>query len=86
MSRLDVDIVSPDRRLWSGPARTVTAPAHDGEVGILPGHQPLLASLRPGKVRVQPVEGKIDPVEVSGGFISVDADRVTVVVELPRTE
>ncbi len=82
-STLEVDLVATDGKVWSGTARQVTAPAADGEIGILAGHTPILSVLRPGEVRVRPVDGG-EPLTwaVEGGFLSVDHDRVTVVVDV----
>ncbi|PFG37689.1 ATP synthase F1 subcomplex epsilon subunit [Flavimobilis soli] len=81
MAELTVDIVAADRHVWSGEARSVVAPAHDGEVGILAGHTPLLALLKDGTVRVTPANGATVSIAVAGGFVSVDSDRVTVVAD-----
>lgn len=78
---LKVEVVATDRTIWSGEASAVTAPASEGSIGILPGHQPVLAVLRPGKVEVTPASGKKVDLEVSGGFVSVDHDTVTIVVD-----
>lgn len=83
MNRLDVDVVAPDQRIWSGPARAVSIPSSGGDMGILPGHVPILATLRAGRVRITPVEGTFEPLEITGGFVSVDDGAVTVVVERP---
>ena len=79
MAHLEVDLVAADRTIWSGEASMVSAPASEGEVGILPGHTPMLAVLRAGTVRITPVSGEVVRTEVEAGFISVDDDRVTVV-------
>ena len=81
MAELTVDIVAADRHVWSGTARSVVAPAHDGEVGILAGHTPLLALLTSGTVRVTPASGSAVAIAVTGGFVSVDSDQVTVVAD-----
>lgn len=81
MAELSVDIVAADHIIWSGKASMVSASAIDGEVGILPGHAPLLAVLGAGSVRVQPVSGAKIVAPVTGGFLSVDADTVTIVVD-----
>jgi F-type H+-transporting ATPase subunit epsilon len=81
VAHLDVDVVAADRTIWSGEASMVSAPSAEGEVGILPGHTPLLAVLRRGEVRVTPVSGEIVRTAVEAGFLSVDADRVTVVTD-----
>lgn len=85
MAHLDVDLVATDRMVWSGEARMVSAPAVDGDVGILPGHAPLLAVMREGTVRITPVDGPARHVRVTSGFLSVDGDLVTVVVDHAET-
>lgn len=82
MASLEVDLVATDGRVWSGEARQVSAPAADGEIGILPGHTPVLAVLRAGEVRVtEHAGGPVRRWRVDGGFLSVDSDQVTVVVD-----
>src|SRR5699024_12298164 len=67
---LNVEMVSADRTVWSGEALSVAAPAADGDMGVLPGHQPVLTVLRPGALRVRPLDGEALELEVSGGFLS----------------
>ncbi|PFG32624.1 F0F1 ATP synthase subunit epsilon [Sanguibacter antarcticus] len=81
MAQLEVDLVAADRKVWSGPARQVSAPAADGEIGILQGHSPLLAVLRAGRVRITSAEGTHVEAVITGGFISVDSDTVTIVAD-----
>lgn len=81
MAQLEVDLVAADRKVWSGAAKQVSAPAADGEIGILAGHTPLLSVLRDGVVRVTAVDGDDVTVGISGGFLSVDSDAVTIVVD-----
>ena len=76
---LQVDVVSADHMVWSGEASAVVARTIDGEVGILPGHTPVLALLAPGEFRVTPTSGDVVTAELEGGFLSVEHDRVTVV-------
>lgn len=80
MAELEVDVVAADRRVWRGSARAVSVPAADGEMGVLPGHTPVLAVLKAGSVRVTTVAGEVLSMKVDEGFLSVDNDRVTVVV------
>ncbi|MCK0116165.1 ATP synthase F1 subcomplex epsilon subunit [Isoptericola sp. CG 20/1183] len=82
MAELNVDLVAADRKVWSGAAREVSAPSADGQIGILAGHTPLLAVLRPGIVKVSTAPGQVAvEAQVSGGFVSVDANVVTIVVD-----
>ena len=81
MANLEVDLVAADRKVWSGEASMVSAPAADGDIGILPGHAPVLAVLRPGTVRITDMSGAVHTVKVDAGFLSVDSDQVSVVVD-----
>ena len=81
MANLEVDLVATDRTVWSGEATMVSAPAADGDIGILPGHAPVLAVLRAGVVRIHGVDGSLRQATVDAGFLSVDANQVTVVVD-----
>jgi F-type H+-transporting ATPase subunit epsilon len=82
MAELNVDLVAADRKVWSGAAREVSAPSADGQIGILAGHTPLLAVLRPGTVKVSTAPGQVAvEAHVTGGFVSVDGDVVTIVVD-----
>jgi F-type H+-transporting ATPase subunit epsilon len=73
-----VDIVSAEREIFSGPAEMVFAPAILGEVGIAPGHTPLLTRLGPGEVRLKLSEGNEQAFYVSGGMLEVQPRSVTV--------
>jgi F-type H+-transporting ATPase subunit epsilon len=81
MADLEVDLVAADGKIWSGRARSVSAPAADGEIGILVGHTPVLTILRRGELRVKTSDGEALRWTVDGGFLSVDSDQVTVVVD-----
>ena len=79
-------MISPERRLWRGRATSVTAPAANGYVGILPEHQPMLASLKAGTVTVRQVSGEALTYDVESGVLSVDQDVVMVLVDAARAE
>ncbi len=81
MAELEVHVISPERRLWRGSAQFVTAPAANGYVGILPQHEPMLASMKEGQVRVRPVHGDVLEFRIDGGVLSVDDDVVTILVD-----
>ncbi|REE02676.1 F0F1 ATP synthase subunit epsilon [Citricoccus nitrophenolicus] len=76
---LEVEIVAEDRFVWSGPAQSVSARTAEGEIGILPGHTPMLAVLGDGDVVVQQTNGQTLTAHAEGGFFSVDNDRVVIV-------
>ena len=78
MAELQVFVVAADRQVWSGTASSLVAATTEGEIGILPGHEPVLAVLRTGVVRIKPVDGDAVRVAVDGGFFSVDQNVVRV--------
>jgi F-type H+-transporting ATPase subunit epsilon len=76
-----VSIVSPEQEVWSGQADMVVARTTSGEIGVLPGHIPLLGVLVPdGEVRVKTADGEIAAM-VDGGFLSVTKQGVSVLAE-----
>ena len=72
-------LVIPDRELWSGEARTVIAKTAEGDIGVLTGHSPVFGILAEGSV-VEILTEDADEVRaaVSGGFLSVADDRVSI--------
>jgi F-type H+-transporting ATPase subunit epsilon len=79
---LHVELVSVEREVWSGEADFLVARTAEGEIGILPGHTPLLGQLAEGyDVRIQQVGGSEIVVNVSGGFLSVTDAGVTILAE-----
>lgn len=80
MSALHVELVAADRKIWEGEAQQVSARSVDGELGVLPGHSPLLAVLVEGEVRIK-TGGGTETVTIDGGFLSVDDGRVVIVAE-----
>lgn len=81
MAELEVEIVAADHFVWSGAATMVKARTSDGDIGVLPGHSPVLAVLAEGVLEIQPVHGSRLTVQADGGFFSVDKDRVVIVAD-----
>lgn len=82
MAELTAQLVAVDRMLWQGQAKSVTAQTTEGEIGILPGHEPLLGQLKnDGVVTITPVDGERIVAGVQGGFLSVIGDKVTVLAD-----
>ncbi len=79
---LQVEVVSADRKVWSGEASMVIARTVEGDIGVLPGHAPLLAVLAEGDVRLTPSSGEPITATLTGGFMSVEHDRVTIVSDV----
>jgi F-type H+-transporting ATPase subunit epsilon len=79
--RLNVSLVAADRKVWQGTAEMVIARTSEGDTGVLPGHQPILSLLAPSVVTVRGTdEGTLEAV-VSGGFLSVARDDVSILAE-----
>jgi F-type H+-transporting ATPase subunit epsilon len=86
MAEMQVRLVSVERPIWSGMANAVYARTTEGEIGILPGHSPLLGALAPGwLVRIQQTDGVEQRVAVHGGFLSVRPDGVSVLAEMAES-
>lgn len=79
---LKVELVAADHLVWSGEARLVVAKTTEGEIGLMAGHEPVLAVLVPGSVAIQPGEGERVVAAVHGGFLSVADDVVTILAEV----
>jgi F-type H+-transporting ATPase subunit epsilon len=77
MSLIHVDVVSSEKSLYSGKVNCVFAPGKDGELGIYPKHLALLATLKPGEVRLETDSG-MESIYVSGGIVEVQPDIVTI--------
>ncbi len=80
--RLRVQLVAVEEKVWSGEAQMVSVRTTEGELGVLYGHAPLLGQLaEPGDVRIKGTENGDLVYNVSGGFVSVTGDGVTVLAE-----
>lgn len=79
MALLNVNVVSADRKVWEGEASQVIARTVEGQIGILAGHEPLLALLAQGDLTVTTADGEKVSVDAEGGFLSVDHDTITIV-------
>ena len=77
---LHVEVVTAERELYNGEANLVSAPGSEGRLGILPRHAALLTMLAPGELRIE-LNGAEEPLFVSGGFLEVSNDSVTVLAD-----
>jgi F-type H+-transporting ATPase subunit epsilon len=77
---MHVTVISPEASMFDGDADAVTAPAYDGEVGILPGHAAFMTLLGRGRLRIRRA-GVVSEFTLAGGFLQVVDDRVRVVAE-----
>lgn len=83
---LQVQVVSPSRIVFEGSASALMVPGWDGQLGVLPGHAPLLALLGSGPLTVELLEGGSDVFYVLGGVMKVERDVVTLLTEYAGTE
>ena len=75
---LHVEVVSPERILYSGEAEMVVCRSEGGDIAFLTGHAPFVGTLGAGEVRVQQVEGGDVRANVEGGFVEVRDNRVVI--------
>lgn len=79
--QIHLEVITPERRVLAEEVNAVAVPGLDGEIGILPGHTPLISQLRTGALAYTQ-GGETHRLHVSGGFVEVNADRVTVLADL----
>jgi len=78
---LKVELVSPEKKVWSGEAVSVSARTLEGDLGILTDHAPLLGVLVDGEVVIKGTDGSTNSFNVAGGFLSVSNNRVSILAE-----
>lgn len=84
-SELHVTVVTPAKSVFDAKAKSVTVPAFDGEVGVLPNHAPMLALLGAGELRVTGADSKVTRLAIRGGFVQVSKNNVTVLTQEAAT-
>lgn len=82
---LTLEIVTPEARVYTDTIDSVVLPTTTGEIGILPGHIPLLTQIESGELRVTK-NGQTQYLAVGGGFVEIEADRIHVLAEHAITE
>jgi len=81
VSTIKVLVATAEREVYRGEAEKVVAPGAAGELGILPKHAPLLTQLAPGELRITKAEDDVDEVFISGGYMEVQPDMITVLAD-----
>lgn len=82
MAEIAAELVAVEKALWSGTATAVIAETTEGEIGVLPGHEPLLGQLvENGVVIIRTTEGEKLVAAVQGGFLSVSSKKITVLAD-----
>jgi F-type H+-transporting ATPase subunit epsilon len=79
--QLQLEVVTPERRVLAEPVDMVTLPGLSGELGILPGHTPLISQLKTGVLSYSK-DGRSSQLHVSGGFLEIRDDHVSVLAEI----
>jgi F-type H+-transporting ATPase subunit epsilon len=80
MVKLGFEIITAERVVYSDEVDVVVAPGIEGQLAILPNHAPLMTMLQPGELTVRK-EGEEDSIFVSGGFLEVQGNKVTVLAD-----
>lgn len=81
---LRLEIVTPEKKVVDETVDAVTVPGANGEIGILPNHAPLISTLKPG-ILAYTRGGATERLVISGGFIEVSADKVSVLADVAET-
>ncbi len=81
MSTIHIDVVSAEESIFSGEAKFVSLPGESGELGILPGHIPLITRIQPGPVRIEKPDGSDEFVFVAGGILEIQPKCITVLAD-----
>jgi F-type H+-transporting ATPase subunit epsilon len=81
MKTLQVDVVSAEEEVFSGQAQFVALPGEQGELGILPGHAPLITRIKPGTVRIKKDDGAEELLFVAGGILEIQPGGISVLAD-----
>ena len=81
---LKLEIVTPEKRVFDAEVDSVTVPTATGEAGILPNHAPLISALKPG-ILAYSNKGSVERLAVTGGFVEVSNNRVSVLTDSAET-
>ena len=81
MATLKLEIVTPERKIYSEDVDMVTLPGSEGELGVYPKHVPLLTTLKPGELRVMQ-NGRETALAIGEGFVEIKADSVSVLTDM----
>jgi len=78
---VQVDIISAEEPIFSGKVAMIVVSGEEGELGIMPGHMPLLTAIKPGQIKFINDEGREEYFYISGGFLEVQPDIVTILAD-----
>jgi len=77
---LKLEVVTPEKQVFSDEVQSIIVPAAEGYLGVLPNHAPLISGLKPGIIKYRQ-EGKTRLLAISGGFMEVSANKVTILAD-----
>lgn len=80
MKTVQVDVVTPEQKVYEGEATMVIARGVEGDLGIQPGHTPLVTPLKEGVLRIK-LENKEEQIKITGGFLEVRPEKVTILAD-----
>ncbi len=78
---MNLEIITPDRKLFSGEIKSVIVPGSEGALGILNRHAPMVASLKAGKCKVTDLTNAVLEFEIKGGVVEVSNNKVIILAE-----
>jgi len=78
---MKLEIVTPDKKLFEGDAKSLTVPGSEGSLGILNNHAPMIASLKKGTVKITDASSQVHKFDINGGVIEVLKNNVIVLAE-----
>ncbi|MEO6884394.1 MAG: ATP synthase F1 subunit epsilon [Bacteroidia bacterium] len=76
-----LEIITPDKKLYSGEVKSVQVPGADGSFGVLDAHAPVIATLQEGKIKITDDKHGVQLIEIKGGVVEVLRNKVTVLAE-----
>jgi len=81
MNLIDIEIISAEQTVFSGKAKFVSLPGENGELGILPGHTPLISKVKPGTVFIEKEDGQNEYIFIAGGILDIQKYKITVLAD-----
>jgi F-type H+-transporting ATPase subunit epsilon len=81
MDNMKLEIITPDKKLFEGEAKSLTVPGSEGSLGILNNHAPMIASLKKGTVKITDNAAHVHTFEINGGVVEVLKNNVIVLAE-----
>lgn len=78
---MQLEIITPDKKVYSGEVDAVKLPGAEGSFGILKGHAPIIATLKKGTVKITDAKKRVENIEINGGVVEVLNNKIIVLAE-----